>query len=688
MKTELRNREISWLSFNGRVLQEAADPTVPLLERVTFLGIFSSNLDEFFRVRVAFLTRLAQVGKQARKVIGADPKHILKEIQRIVLKQQTDFEEIYQQLLRELAEENIYIIDETQLSEDQAAFVKDYVQQNVRPVLIPLMINQLSHFPYLKDHAIYLAVCLSSTHTPKKLQYALIEVPTDILPRFVILPSSEDKHSIILLDDVIRYGLKDIFSTFKFTNVEAYTIKLTRDSELEIDEDLLESYMRKISKGLKKRKFGTPVRFVYDSQMPEHLLRLLTRKMKLQELDSSLIPGGRYHNFKDFMTFPRIGPPRLRYPLSPVLPHRHFARKNSVFAVMEKRDVLLHYPYQSFDYLIDLLREAAIDPRVTSIQMTLYRVARQSQVINALINAAKNGKQVTVVMELQARFDEADNVRWAQTLQEEGVRVIDTVPGLKVHAKLLLVTRKGRKQSRLYATVGTGNFNETTASLYSDHSLFTTDTRITAEVKKVFEFLEKNYQRGAFRHLLVSPFNMRRKLLACIDREIKQARRGEEAYIILKANNLDDRQLIKKLYDASQAGVEIRLMIRGMFSLIPGIKGMSEHIRATCIVDRFLEHSRVFVFCAGGDEAYYLSSADCMRRSFDQRVEVACPIYDPDLRQEIKDYLDIQWRDNVKARILNAKLDNTYNTFPSSPRVRAQEQLYTYFQQQAGVPDA
>ena len=688
MKIELRNREMSWLSFNGRVLQEAADPTVPLLERVTFLGIFSSNLDEFFRVRVAFLTRLAQVGKPARKVLDADPKKILKDIQRLVLKQQADFEDLYQQILRELAHENICIIDETQLSDEQAAFVKHYVQQNVRPVLIPLMINHLSHFPDLKDHAIYLAVCLSATPRTKKPQYALIEVPTDILPRFVILPSSEDKNYIILLDDVIRYGLKDIFSMFRFTHLEAYTIKLTRDAELDIDDDLSESYLRKIAKSLKQRKFGTPVRFVYDSQMPEHLLRFLTRKLKLQALESSLIPGGKYHNFKDFMTFPRIGAPRLRYPPWPALPHRDFAQKKSLFTAMEKRDVLLHYPYQSFDSLIDLLREAAIDPQVTSIQMTLYRVATQSQVINALINAAKNGKRVTVVMELQARFDEAHNVRWAQTLQEEGVRVIDAVPGLKVHAKLLLITRRAQKKSRLYATVGTGNFNETTAQLYSDHSLFTTDTRITTEVKKVFEFLEKNYQRGAFRHLLVSPFNMRRQLIRCIDREIKQARRGEEASILLKANNLDDRQLIKKLYDASQAGVEIRLMIRGMFALIPGIKGMSDHIRATGTVDRFLEHSRVFVFGAGGAGAYYLSSADCMRRNFDQRVEVACPIYDPDLQQEISDFLEIHWRDNVKARILNEKLDNPYNTFPSSPRVRAQEQLYTYFQQRAGVRGA
>lgn len=685
MKNELRNREISWLSFNSRVLQEAADPSVPLLERITFLGIFSSNLDEFFRVKVAFLTRLAQTGKQTKKIIGADPKKVLQDIQRIVLQQQADFEDTYQQILRELAQENIFIINETQLDEDHAAFVKTYARQNVRPVLIPLMINQLSQFPELKDHAIYLAVCLSSNHKTKKPQYALIEVPTDILPRFLILPGIADKHYMILLDDVIRFCLKDIFSIFKFRYFEAYTIKLTRDAELDIGDDLLESYIRKISTSLKQRKFGAPVRFVYDSQMPEPLLRFLSKKMKLQKTNSSFIPGGRYHNFKDFMTFPRIGPSRLQYPPRRPLPQPAFDRKNSVLKAMEQRDVLLHYPYQSFDYLIDLLREAAIDPRVTSIKMTLYRTAKHSQVINALINAAKNGKRVIVVMELQARFDEAHNVQWAQTLQEEGVRVIDSVPGLKVHAKLLLITRAAKKKHRLYATVGSGNFNETTAVRYSDHSLFTTDTRITMEVQKVFDFLEMNYQRGAFRHLLVSPFNMRRQLMRCINREIQQAKRGENAYIILKANNLEDRQLIKKLYEASRAGVEIRLIIRGMFSLIPGVKGMSDHIQATCIVDRFLEHSRLLVFCAGGEEAYYLSSGDCMRRNFDHRVEVACPIYDPDIRREIKDFLDIQWRDNVKARMLVEKLDNPYKPPSSDPAVRAQEELYAYFQRKADI---
>ncbi len=678
MKTELRSREISGLAFNGRVLQEAADVTVPLLERMRFLGIFSSNLDEFYRVRVAVLKRLAQLGKQTKKVVGDDPKKILKQIRTMVRRQQTHFEEVYQQIVQELTRENIYIIDEKQLSEAQESYVKNYVRQEVRPLLIPLMINQLSKFPVLKDHAVYFAVCLSSQPRTHQTEYALIELPTDVLSRFLILPKVEDKHYIILLDDVIRYCLPDIFSIFDFDHLEAYTIKLTRDAELDIEDDLWESNIQKISKSLKQRKFGTPVRFVYDSEIPDHLLQFLIKRMKLNKADSNFIPGARYHNFKDFISFPRIGHPHLQYtPLSP-LPHKELEQRKSLFRALERKDVLLHYPYQSFEYLIDLLREASIDPQVTSLHMTLYRVAKHSQVINALINAAKNGKKVTVMMELQARFDEAHNVHLAQALQEEGVRVIDGIPGLKVHAKLLLITRKVQKHARLYAAISTGNFNETTAKLYSDHCLFTTDDRITTEVQKVFDFLDKTHQRGTFRHLLVSPFNMRRQLVQGINREIKNAQHGKEAYIIAKVNNLEDKQLIRKLYEASQAGVEIKLMVRSMFSLIPEVKGMSERIQAICIVDRFLEHSRLLVFCAGGEEAYYISSGDWMRRNLDNRVEVTCPIYDKNLQQEIKYFLDLQWQDNVKARILDRKLDNQYRTASSNKRVRAQEKMYEY----------
>ncbi|MGQ4807260.1 Polyphosphate kinase [Candidatus Entotheonellaceae bacterium PAL068K] len=683
MKVKFRNREISWLSFNARVLQEATDPTVPLLERLRFLGIFSANLDEFFRVRVAVLKRLAQVGKPARKMIGDDPNKILSKLQRIVLKQQADFEAIYQGILQELAQEQIYIIDANHLSQEQESFVQQYIRYKLRPILAPLMINQLAKPPELRDHSVYLAVYLATNHS-KQWEYALIELPTHAVSRFLLLPPVNNQQTIILLDDIIRYCLPDLFSNFKFDHLEAFTIKVTRDAELNLDTDFSESYIRKISKSLKQRKLGAPVRFVYDSQMPDRLLRHLTKKMRMRKSDSTFIAGGRYHNFKDFTQFPRLGPQHLHYEPWPPLPHRDLQQHHSIFEVLDQQDILLHHPYQSFDYLTDLLQEAAIDPHVTAVQMTLYRVAEPSHVVNVLMNAAQNGKAVTVVMELQARFDEARNVRLAQLLQDEGVRVIDGVPGLKVHAKLLLISRQKRKSPKLYAALGTGNFNETTAGLYSDHCLFTTDVRITAEVKKVFDFLDENFKIGQFRHLLVSPFNMRRQLMRCIDREINNARRGKEAFVFLKVNNLEDRQLINKLYQASQAGVEIRLLVRSVFSLIPGVKGMSERIRAASIVDRFLEHSRLFVFCAAGEGAYYLSSADLMSRNMDNRVEVACPVYDKNIQQELNDYLDIQWQDTVKARVLNKKFDNKYRKNKAKKSIRSQEKLYEYFKVRSG----
>lgn len=681
MQIEVRNKEISWLAFNARVLQEAADPAVPLVDRLTFLGIFSSNLDEFFRVRVATLRRLALLGKPGVKIVGEDPDRVLRRIHEIVIAQQARFGDIYGNILEELARNGILIVRENELDGRQQDFLWDFFHQQLRPVLVPIMINHLSRFPELRDEAIYLAVSLSSERS-KKSEYALIEVPTQVFSRFLLLPSPTDRRYVILLDDVIRHCLKEIFSILPFDRFEAYTIKLTRDAQLDLDDTLSESYIEKISKSLKQRKYGRPVRFIYDRQIPPRLLKFLLRKMHLKLQDESLIPGGRYHNFKDFMNFPKIGPQHLyTRPIVPV-PHRRIASSPSFFKAIREEDVLLHYPYQSFDYLLEFLRQAAIDPKVASIKITLYRVARNSKVINALINASRNGKEVTVVMELQARFDEADNVYWAERLQEEGVRVIDSVPGLKVHAKLILISRVSHRKTQLYATVSTGNFNESTGRIYSDHSLFTSDKRITEEVKTVFAFFENNYKRERFKHLLVSPYDTRRKLYKLIDRESTNARKGREAYIIVKLNNLEDRRMIAKLYEASQAGVKIRLMVRGMFSLIPGVKGMSENIEARTLVDKFLEHSRLLVFCNGGKEQIFLCSGDWMPRNLDHRVEVACPIYDEGLRREIKNFLDIQWQDNVKSRILDRNLTNTYNRNGGSQRLRAQLKIYDYLWEQ------
>lgn len=688
MKPKIRNKEISWLSFNARLLQEASDPSVPLIERIKFLGIFSSNLDEFFRVRVATLKRLEKVGKKAEKLIGENPRKILKKIHETVISQQENFDAIYRGILDELASEKIFIINEQQLNEEQAEFVKEYFRSEVRPALIPLMIDRLDHFPELRDHSIYLAINLMKSENPELIRHALIEVPTDELSRFLILPQIGENKYIILLDDVIRFSLAEIFSIFDFDKYEAYTIKLTRDAELDLDDDVLESYIRKVSKSLSQRKVGKPVRFIYDHNIPENLLQYLIDRLYPGGIKGDLIPGARYHNFKDFVKFPKIGSEDLLYRPVPPLPHKDINPHQSILKTIQQKDILLHYPYQTFDYVLDFLREAAIDHSVVSIRITLYRVAKKSLVVNALINAARNGKKVVVVLELQARFDEEANIFWSRRLQEEGVRVIHSVPKFKIHAKMILVRQRINRKNIMYAHVGTGNFNESTARLYSDHGLFTCDPRISKEVRKVFDFLENNYTRQTFRHLLVSPFNMRQKLNKLINTEIKNAEKGKEAYIIAKLNNVTDPRIIKRLCQASQAGVAVKLLVRGMFSLTTDIRGVSDNIKATGLIDRYLEHSRIYVFCHGGHEKYFLTSADWMPRNLDGRVEVSCPIYDRGIQKEIMAFLNIHLADNVKARLLNRKLDNFYNTADTNQKTRAQFELYNYFKQELHKEEA
>lgn len=686
MKFKQRNKEVSWLSFNARLLQEAADPTVPLLERIKFLGIFSSNLEEFFRVKVATLKRLTRIGKKATKLIGDDPKKVLESIYETVLTQQAEFDEIFHIILKDMEKEKIFIINETQLDTHQTTFVRQYFHDKIRQTLIPIMLDQLEEFPNLKDQAFYLAVCMRKKNESNMVKYALIEIPSNELSRFCLLPKTDQNQYIILLDDIIRYSLHDIFAIFKYDKFEAYTIKITRDAELEFDTDLSESFIKKMTKSLTGRKTGTPVRFIYDRNIPEQFLKYITDALLPKNVESYLTPCAHYINFKDFINFPQIFSQKLYYHHQKPLAHKKIDHKKGLFESIQKNDILLHYPYQSFDYVIDFLREAAIDSSVTSIYITLYRVATRSKIINALINNARNGKKVVAVMELQARFDEEANIYWANLLQEEGVHVIHGVPPYKVHSKLILITRKMEGKSTRYAAIGTGNFNESTAKIYTDHILFTCDQRITNEIKKVFELLEVKINRQSFRHLQVSPFNMRQKLMNLIDIEIKNAQKGKAAYIFLKLNNLTDSKIINKLYKASQAGVDIKLMVRGMFSLITEGNGVNENIRAIGIVDKYLEHSRIFIFCNGGDEKYFLTSADWMSRNLDQRVEVACPIYDREIQRELKDYLEVQWRDNVKARILNKKLNNRLRTTDQNNRVRAQEVLYNYFENKLSEP--
>ncbi len=679
---EIINREISWLSFNERVLQEAGDPTVPLVQRIRFLGIFSNNLDEFFRVRVATINRILNFGKSAKELLGAKPKKLLGQIHDIVIRHQERSLEIYNDILAGLKKENIFILNETQLSKEQGIFVKDYFHRIIRPTLVPIMLYKLADFPYLREKSIYLAVNFVGRKSEKN-PYSLIEIPTTVHSRFIVLPEKDGKKYIMLIDDVIRFSMQEIFEVLKLKFDKAFTIKITRDAELNIDNDLARSLVEKMSRSLKQRKKGDPVRFVYDRTMPRQLLDFITKSMKFDNADN-LIPGGRYHNFKDFISFPNVGGKHLEYHPSPAIPNKYLNPTASIINVLKKRDILLHYPYQSFSSFIDLLREAAIDPNVVSIKMTAYRLAKKSNVINALISAVKNGKEVTVIMEIQARFDEEANIQWSNALQEEGVKVIYGVPGLKVHSKMCIIKRKEGGKFAYYASVGTGNFNEQTATLYSDHSLFTSRKEITLEVNKLFDFFENNFHTHKYQHLVVSPHSMRKKMILHINTEIKNAKAGKPAYMILKMNNLVDMELIKKLYQASKAGVKINMIIRGVCSLIPGIKGMSENIEAVSIVDRYLEHSRIFVFGNGGNELYYFSSADWMTRNLDYRVEVTCPVYSKELQQELRTMLNIQLSGNVKARIIDEFQTNRYKRSSTNTKIRSQVAFYNYLKEKHG----
>jgi polyphosphate kinase len=680
MKTKYIPRDISWLSFNERVFQEATDKTVPVIERMKFLGIFSSNLDEFFRVRVATLTRLAEVKKGVSEFIGEDPAKLLKQIHKKVLEQQQEVENVYNAIVKELATSKVFIVDEKSLSKEQSAFVLKYFHENVLPTLAPVMIESAPNFPFLNDKSIYFAVKLYRKGEVKKgMKYALIHIPTDVLSRFVVLPRQGDSRYIILLDNVIRFCLNELFAVLDVDSAQAYTIKLTRDAELDIDQDLSKSIVEKIGKSVKDRKKGEPVRLVYDREIPKDLLDFIIKKIKLKR-SLSLIPGGRYHNFRDFISFPNVGNKELLYNYPAPLPHPELSKAKSLFSVVKKKDILLCYPYQSFNHVIDLLREASIDPKVTSIKMTLYRLAKKSSIAYILANALKNGKSVTVVVELQARFDEEANLFWANQLKEEGAEVIYGISGLKVHSKLLLITRQEANGAVTYGHIGTGNFNEDTAKLYSDCTLLTSDKRITGEIAKVFHFYSNNFKIGNYDHLVVSPFFMRKKFIKFINKEIKYAEAGKEAYIILKLNSIVDTEMIKKLYQASEAGVKIKLIVRSNCSVIPGIKGMSENIEAISIVDKYLEHSRILVFCNGGDERIYLTSADWMYRNLDLRNEIAVPIYDKKIREKLKKIIDIQLHDNTKARILNEKQDNKHKpALPGEKKRRAQDEIYNYF---------
>jgi polyphosphate kinase len=671
------DRELSWLSFNERVLQEAEDINVPLVEKMRFLGIFSNNQDEFFKVRVATIKRMIDLGYDSNHSGGDNPKKILALIQKKVINLQLKFGKAFENIIKEFEKENIFLINETQLNDEQGEYVDAYFDEHILPFLSPIMLSNVDRFPYLKDKSIYFAIKLSASNRKIPMDYALVEIPSPLLNRVILLPPENEKKHIIFIDDVIRYCLKDLFAIFNFDKFEAYTIKLTRDAELDIDNDLSKSFLEKISEGVSERQKGQPVRFMYDRQIPNDLLKYIIKKLALDKSDN-VLPSSRYHNFKDFIAFPNIGGQHLEYLPTPPVSHPLIKKHHSIFSLIAKRDIIVHFPYQKFDHFVDFMREASMDPKVTAIKITLYRVARNSKVINALINAARNGKQVTVVIELQARFDEKSNIYWSRKLEEVGANVLFGIKGLKIHGKLVLVSRKEGRSMKNYSVISTGNFHEGNADVYTDIALFTTDKRLTSEVDRAFQFFDNPYWNFDFKHLLISPVYMRKRLIKLIDNEIKNAKSGKDAYILLKINNLVDDDMVKKLYEANNAGVKIKMIVRGICCIRAGEPRLSENIEAISIVDKFLEHSRVFVFCNNNNELYFISSADWMTRNLDHRVEIACPIYDLEIKKELRKLLEIQLCDNVKARLLNANQDNEYIQ-NNGPPIHSQIVSYKYY---------
>jgi polyphosphate kinase len=677
------NRELSWLQFNARVLQEAEDETTPLIERLRFVGIFSNNLDEFFKVRYATIKRIADAGKGGKSYLGGIPAPILLEkITETVIRQQKTSLNILGTIKTELQKESIFMIDETEVTPEQHPFLMDYFVRKVSPALMTIMIGELEKFPSLKDSAAYLAVRMSmsknDTTLESKKNYALIEIPKNV-ERFIVFPSKEYQQFIIILDDLIRYCLHHIFSIFKYDDISAHMIKITRDAELDIESDLSKSFIDKISKSVKNRSAGDPVRFVYDKNIDKETLHFLMDKMGINTTDS-VIPGGRYHNRRDYMGFPSLGRVDLQYKKIAPLPIKGLSLQGSLLEKIAKKDYLLYAPYHTFSYVVKFLREAALDLAVRTIKITIYRLAEVSHIASSLINAAKNGKEVTVQIELQARFDEQANIYYAEQMQSEGVKLIFGVDGLKVHCKACIIEREENSKLKRYCFISTGNFNESTARIYTDYTLFTSDQKIGKEINKVFDFFEVNYKIKKYRHLIVSPHYTRNAIYGLIETEILNNIKGKLSGIKLKLNSLSDYKMIDRLYAASRAGVKVKLIVRGICCLVPGVNGMSENIEVISIVDKFLEHPRLYIFENDGNSKMYISSADFMGRNLDNRVEIACPIYDESIKKEINETFETCWGDNVKARVISEKHDNAYRR-NSGEKVRSQFALYDYYRE-------
>ena len=674
MKGSLLNRELSWLSFNERVLQESINKSNPLVERLRFLGIYSNNMDEFYRVRVANIHRFSHLKDFKFDDFKGSPKELLKKIQDIVDSQRRLFDLSYQRIIQQMESHEIFHLDEKKISDELLEPLKKYFNESLKQDIVPIIINKKYNFPRLLDKEIYLAIKI--VNYSQKIQYALIQIPSNHNRFFTV--QIEKSHFVILIDDIIRKFLTQIFGIFEIKEISAHTFKFTRNADLHLDDDISISMYEKMKKSIGQRKKGEPVRFIYDIDIPEDLLSFLKRSLDISEEDH-LLPGGKYHNFKDLMSFPDFENEKFIFEKKKPNNHPKLPAEKSILNYISRKDLLLHYPYQKFDHLVDFLREAAIDPTVKEIKINIYRLAKKSQVVNALINAVRNGKKVIVIVELQARFDEENNMNWASLLRDQGAKIIYGVPGLKVHSKLIQITRTIDKKEQLIVHIGTGNFHSQTAKTYTDLSLFTANKAITGEVKKVFRLLENNIERGLYKSLLVSPFNTRRKIISLIDNEIKNAKKGLPCGIDIKLNNLVDNKLIFKLYDASNAGVPIRAIIRGVCCLIPGIKNQSINIQVRSIVGRYLEHERYLIFKNNTNPLIYISSADWMKRNLDKRIEVSVPILDVKLQEQIKSIFETQWKDNEKSRIIDKKLTNKLNKERNQNSINSQMELFKYY---------
>lgn len=672
------DRDLSWMYFNRRILQEATRENVPLLERLGFLGIYSNNLDEFFRVRMATLSRIAECEDKSLRTESEHARKLIKRINRLNAVYAKEYGEALAGVRSRLRDEHIFLLNENELDEEQQRYVRRFFRQRLSGFVSPVWITAARQLTDETDDSIYLAVKMN-TEGRKAGDYALIELPVQVSGRFVRLPDRDGNKYLMYLDDVIRYCLPFIFGGLGYTHFEAYAFKFTKDAEMEIGNDLRTGVLQKISKGVKSRRKGDALRVIYDQDMPAALHKRVMNLLNLDKLDT-VQAGGRYHNHKDLMAFPDCGRDDLKYPVwKPIVRPETNSSRDSVLRMVQEGDRFIHVPYHSFDYYIRLLQEAAIHKEVKSIKTTLYRLAKDSKVVKALICAARNGKKVTVVIELLARFDEASNINWSKKMQDAGVHVIFGVENLKVHSK---ITHIGMRNGSDIACVSTGNFHEGNARVYTDYMLMTAAKNIVKDVNAVFTFIEKPYMPVTFKELLVSPNEMKKKFVRLINNEIKNRQQGKPAYIKVKINHITEPEMVRKLYEASENGVRVDLLVRGNCSLVTGIPGKSDNIRICGIIDRYLEHSRIFIFANGGEKKCFIGSADWMPRNLDNRIEVVTPVYDAKIKEDLEKVIDYGLRDTMQGRIVDGTGENRPWTTEDGEAFRSQEQLYLHYREQ------